>query len=64
MQAPREHDISNVGFPAIAVCRGDSFVVHASASSLGGASPKALKSGYFERLYLYGSDGVRWPMAR
>jgi hypothetical protein len=51
-------------FPAIAICPGDSFLVADSLSQLEAASPAALRSGYFDRLYLLDSDGKRWRVAR
>jgi len=50
-------------FPAIAICPGDSFAVVESLVQLEAASPKALRSGFFDRLYLFDSDGKRWPVA-
>jgi hypothetical protein len=48
-------------FPAIAICPGDSFWVVQSMPE--GGSPAAIRSGYFNRLYLYDSDGKRWRVA-
>lgn len=46
--------------PAIAVCPGDSFAVVDSVRQLEGASDRALRSGYYDRLYLFDPDGRRW----
>jgi hypothetical protein len=56
--------MSSPRFPAIAICPGDSFTVVESLAQLEAASPKALRTGYFDRLYLFDSAGERWRIAR
>jgi hypothetical protein len=51
-------------YPAIAICPDDSFVVVRSEADLEAASPAAIRSGCFARLYLFDSDGARWRVAR
>jgi hypothetical protein len=49
-------------FPAIAISLGDSFNV--AESMLDEASPRALKNGYFERLYFFDSNGELWRVVQ
>jgi hypothetical protein len=50
-------------FPGIAVWSGEMFLVTDSLAPLEMTSEAALRSGSFARLYLFDSQGLRWPVA-
>lgn len=51
-----------ITFPALAVSPGNSFLVVESIPATG--SVTALRRGYFSRLYLFDSAGLRWPVVQ
>ena len=53
---------ATVTYPAIAVSKGDSFLVISALCELTTCTPYALRQGYFQSLSVYDCAGLLWPV--